>query len=64
MRPKTYDEPRVQVAVRLPESLHSKLTEAAYERDLSVNRMVEWAVQEYLDRLIPLSELVLTRRKV
>ena len=52
---------RLTTAVRLPEELHQRLREAAYERDLSINYLVVKAVEEFLDNLIPAEELRLTR---
>jgi predicted HicB family RNase H-like nuclease len=50
-RPKVYEEPRVATAVRLPEELHQRLKNAADDRDVSVNRLVIRALDEYLSRL-------------
>jgi predicted HicB family RNase H-like nuclease len=47
--------------MRLPRELHDALVLAAEERDLSVNHLVNRAVEEFLDRLIPADELRLTR---
>lgn len=52
-RPRVYDEKRVTTAVRLPESLHERLRDAAGERDVSVNLLVVKAIDDYLDRLVP-----------
>lgn len=60
-RPKLYEGKRVTTAVRVPERLHSRLTTAAAERDISVNYLVLKAVEDYLDRLIPADQLKLTR---
>jgi predicted HicB family RNase H-like nuclease len=49
-RPRIYDEPRVATAIRLPTSLHEELRAAAAERDVSVNVLVNRAVQAYLRR--------------
>ncbi len=46
-------EPRVPTAVRLPESLHRRLHDAAAERDVSANRLITKAVEDLLDRLPP-----------
>ena len=43
----------VTTAVRLPESLHTRLHETADERDVSVNLIVTKAVTEFLERLAP-----------
>ena len=47
-RPRTYDEPRVATAIRLPVSLHEQLRTVAAERDVSVNYLVIRAVSAYL----------------
>lgn len=55
------DEKRVTTAVRLTESLHARLQQAAAERDVSVNLIVSKAVSDYLDRLLPLDNALATR---
>lgn len=60
-RPKMHTEDRVQTAIRMPESLHQELQQAAADRDLSVNYLVTRAVAEFLGKLIPADELRLTR---
>lgn len=62
-RPRTCEENRIATAVRLPESVHRRLHEAAADRDVSVNLLVTRAVGEYLDRLAPVDELLTTRRR-
>jgi predicted HicB family RNase H-like nuclease len=62
-RPRTCEEDRIATAVRLPESMHRRLHEAAADRDVSVNLLVTRAVGEYLDRLAPIDELLATRRR-
>lgn len=52
-RPRTYPEARVATAVRLPESVHRRLHEAAADRDVSANLLITRAVTELLDRLPP-----------
>ena len=54
-RPKVYDEPRITTAVRLPESLHGWLKSAARERDVSVTYLVVRALEDYRDRIAPLT---------
>lgn len=54
-------EHRVTTAVRLSESLHERLLEAAAERDVSMNLLVSRAVEDFLGRLVPVDELVSTR---
>ena len=60
-RPRTYEEPRIATAVRLPESVHRRLREAAANRDISVNLLVTRAVTDLLDRL-PTAESALGSR--
>ena len=53
-RPREHDEPLVNTAFRIPESLHERLKDAATERDVSMNRLVESAIRRHLDNLPPL----------
>ncbi len=53
-------EVRITTAVRFPPGLHERLKVAARERDLSVNWLVNRALEEFLDRLVPAAELTLT----
>jgi len=55
-RPQKYGE-RVTTAIRLPEELHEELQRAATERDVSINFLVTRAVEDYLERLIPVDAL-------
>ena len=57
-RPRVYDERRVTTAIRIPESLHEKLHNAAEQRDVSVNLLVLKAIDAYLERLVPTDEAV------
>lgn len=50
-RPRPSHEKRIATAIRLPESVHRRLREAATEQDVSANLLVTQAVSEYLDRL-------------
>jgi predicted DNA-binding ribbon-helix-helix protein len=52
-RPKTYTQPRVTTAVRLPEPLYRRLRDEADARDTSVNHLLVKAADYYLDRLPP-----------
>lgn len=58
-RPRTFEEKRIATAVRLPESVHRRLHEAATDRDVSVNLLVTRAVCDYLDKL-PTAERALS----
>jgi predicted transcriptional regulator len=60
-RPTVYDEKRVTTNVRFDPDLHRRLHEAANDRDVSVNLLVNRAVADYLDRLLPLDEITRTR---
>lgn len=48
-------------AIRFTPELHERLRVAAEERDLSVNFLVNRAVEDFLDRLIPVDEIRWTR---
>jgi predicted HicB family RNase H-like nuclease len=52
---------RTATAVRFDPDVHQRLTAAAEERDLSMNWLVNRAVREFLEHLIPDDELMLTR---
>jgi hypothetical protein len=57
----TPDEMPSSATIRfLNPDVQQRLYQAAAERDLSVNYLVNCAVSEFLDRLIPLSEFRLT----
>jgi predicted transcriptional regulator len=60
-RPRVYDQPRVATAVRLPKQLHQRIQRAADERQVSVNYIVERAIERYLERMVPVAELDLER---
>jgi predicted HicB family RNase H-like nuclease len=45
----------------LPTELHDRLRCAADERHVSVNFLIVKALEDYLDRLIPIDEVELTR---
>ena len=53
--------PRTATAIRLPDALHERLLVAATERDVSLNFLVTKAVEQFLDRLIPVDEMRWTR---
>jgi predicted HicB family RNase H-like nuclease len=61
MRPREYEEKRISTAVRFPQTVHERLQQAANERDLSMNWLVQRAVEDLLDRLIPVDEMRLTK---
>ena len=52
---------RSSTAIRFPPELHAALAEAARERDVSLNWMVNRAVEDFLSRLIPADEIRWTR---
>ncbi len=59
-RPRTYDEERVGSNYRLPRSLHERLKAEAEDREVSVNLLIERAISDYLERLLPLDQLLAT----
>jgi predicted HicB family RNase H-like nuclease len=62
-RPRIYTEPRVNTAVRIPESLHERLAQTAEERDLGINLLILRAIENYLDRLDESTTSTRGRRK-
>lgn len=48
-------------ALRVPRDLHERLKLAAEERQVAVNLLAVKALEDYLDRLIPVEDLRLTR---
>ncbi|MEA2492803.1 MAG: hypothetical protein QOJ29_714, partial [Thermoleophilaceae bacterium] len=59
-RPREYEEDRVTKAVRVSPELDQQLKEAARQRGVSVNLLMNIAVEEYLKRLLPVEELLRT----
>jgi predicted HicB family RNase H-like nuclease len=59
-RPTEYDEPRVTKALRIPTELDSRLKAVARERGISANVLINAALNDYLERLLPMSELLRT----
>jgi predicted transcriptional regulator len=59
-RPVEYGE-RTNTAIRFPPELHERVQTAAKERDVSMNWLVNKAVADFLDRLIPVDEMKWTR---
>ena len=60
-RPKIHHEERVTTALRVPRVLHDRLKEAAQDRQVGINLLAVTAIEDYLNRLIPMEELKLTR---
>src|SRR5690349_4482180 len=56
-RPKIHPDDRVTTAIRIPKDLHEQLRQAAEERQLSVNYLVVKALEDFVERLVPISEL-------
>jgi len=55
------DEERDHITIRLSPETHRRLREAAAERLMSRNYLIERACEDFLDRLIPIDEVQLTR---
>lgn len=51
MTTKTTPEPKAELRVKLPKSLHQRLTRTAADRDLGVTYLVSRALETYLARL-------------
>jgi predicted HicB family RNase H-like nuclease len=52
---------RIATCARLPKDVHEALRIAAEDRGVSMNWLICRAVAEYLDRLVPVEEMLLTR---
>lgn len=48
-------------ALRVPKALHERLKHAAEKRQVALNLLAVKALEDYLDRLIPVEDLQLTR---
>lgn len=48
-RPKVYEGERVTTAVRIPPQLHDQFRELADQRDVSVNYLINKAMQRYVE---------------
>jgi predicted HicB family RNase H-like nuclease len=59
-RPVEYDEDRVTKALRIPPDLDDRLKRVARERGISVNVLINAALIDYLDRLLPMDQLLRT----
>ena len=59
-RPREYDEDRVTKAVRISPELDLRLKAAARERGVSVNLLINAALDDYLERLVPVEQLLTT----
>jgi predicted transcriptional regulator len=53
--------PRTATAVRFRPEVYEALAAAAAERDVSMNWLVNKAVEDYLPRLLPVDEIKWTR---
>lgn len=60
-RPRVHATPRSATAIRFPTDLLAQLHAAADERDVSVNWLVNRAVERFLADLLPIDEACLTR---
>ena len=61
-RPRTYEEPRLATAIRLPASLDLRLRSEAQARQVSANLLVEQAVTDFLDHLPSVRSTLTTAR--
>ena len=59
-RPREYEEQRVTKAVRIGADLDQRLKQVARERGVSVNVIMNMALNQYLERLLPLEEVLRT----
>jgi predicted HicB family RNase H-like nuclease len=50
-----------QLIVRVPPDMHQRLVDASLDHDVAVNWLVNKAIHEFMDRLLPASEVRWTR---
>lgn len=55
-RPREYDDERVTKVVRISPELDLRLKTAARERGVSVNLLMNAALDDYLGRLVPVEQ--------
>lgn len=60
-RPREYDEDRVTKTVRISPELDDRLKAAARERGVSVNLLINTALDDYLERLLPVEQVLVLR---
>lgn len=61
-RPRAHDDRRA-TAIRFDPDVHARLVVAAKERQVSANLLVNRAVDEFLNALLPVEEIQWTRRR-
>jgi predicted HicB family RNase H-like nuclease len=59
-RPREFDEERVTKALRISKALDDRLKFVARERGVSVNVLMNTALEDFLDRLLPLEDILKT----
>ena len=59
-RPREFEQQRVTKAVRISRDLDQQLKQVARERGVSVNVIMNMALNDYLQRLLPLEDLLKT----
>lgn len=59
-RPREYDEDRVTKALRISADLDERLKAAAEERGVSVNLLMNKALEDYMQRLLPVDQVLRT----
>jgi predicted HicB family RNase H-like nuclease len=57
-RPREYQQDRVTKALRISPELDVRVRQAARERGLSANVLINYAIEDYLKRLRPVDELL------
>jgi len=59
-RPREFEENRVTKALRISPEMDTRLKNVAHERGVSVNVLVNIALQDFLDRLLPIDQVFKT----
>jgi hypothetical protein len=59
-RPREFEENRVTKALRISPEMDTRLKNVAHERGVSVNVLVNIALEDFLDRLLPIDQVFKT----
>lgn len=63
-RPRVHQTPRSATAIRFPTDMLARLHVESDARGVSVNWLVNRAVERFLDDLLPVDQIVLTRSQL
>jgi predicted HicB family RNase H-like nuclease len=62
--PANRNDGKVNLHLRIPSELMDRLTKEADDRVVSTNLLAVKALEQYLDRLVPVEEILLLKEKI